>query len=240
MRKAQKPSRHTINGSLRPRDGGLPATDETPAVVTAGPSDGEGEINRMGEPLFEDTDAESAFRDGASWMQKRGFPEAAPSEAATPTSPENNNNLNVPLRIPMPRRRRVGDIFDEHARSSQEVQESVDAASSATITQQDFTSRSRVNSSGSFFERLRQQSIQGFTRPFSSMRHRGPRSRSSAASTGNKDDGAWSSDSDSDDFAVEDTASVNQFHPTSFNIPGDSPLETGEPGAEAGDEDEFA
>ena len=200
--------------------------------MTAGPSDGEGEINGVGEPLFEDTDAESAFRDGASWMQKRGFPEAAPSEAVTPTSPD-NNNLNVPLRAPMPRRNRIGDLFI--SQDTQNAEESVDPSSSATITQQDFTPRQRVNSSGSFFERLRQQSIQGFTRPFSSMRHRGPRSRSSVISAGSKDDPAWSSDSDSDDFAIEETASVNQFHPTSFNIPGDSPLEAGEPEA-----DEFA
>ncbi|VDB98737.1 unnamed protein product [Peniophora sp. CBMAI 1063] len=232
VRKAQKPTRH-VNGSFKPRDGGLPATDDTPAIATAGPSDDEGETNGVGEPLFEDTDAESAFRDGASWMQKRGFPEAAPSEAATPTSPD-NNNLNVPLRIPMPRRRRVDDIFDSQESQPRNAEESMDASSSATITQ-DITARSRVNSSGSFFERLRQQSIQGFTRPFSSMRRRGARSRSSVTSVG-REDSAWSSDSDSDDFAIDDTASVNQFHPTSFNIPADSPQETGEPEPE----DEFA
>jgi hypothetical protein len=203
-------------------------TEETHATA-AGSDEG-------GDPaMFLDTDGEAAFRNSGEWLRRHGI-KPAHSATGTPveamTSAEHRSQVHMALRLPTSRRKRAEDVF-------RDGQEAADLSTVGLTTPRQTSPPlddapaqqlppASPSSTGSLLHRLRTQSFQGFTRPFSSMRRRTSRTHlSSHSSVHSSHDPSWSSDSSSDDVSLGDRA--NHFHPSSLNIPSMGTSEYTEP-----------
>lgn len=217
-------------------------------------------------PLSLDTDAEAAYADDTRWFYRRGNGNGTPSPATsgastakedTPQS-QSQKSRKDSLRSPITRRK-----WASNHTHSQSANEEGDGDSEKGIIDDPSTSAPKAGSSsnstvrvrtesggGSFFHRLRKQSIGNLSMPspFSTLRRKSSSSVHAVTPTAEQvfsahPDPAWSSDSSSgDDLSLEEQRYLH--HPTAIyaRTPSDWQGDEGlgqDRQSEAGEDDGF-